>query len=80
MQLDCQMCECYPDVIAGSRWSVFYLHKLGKYNKDKMQSEGLKLIAWTSEGSDGAKKADEANKAAIHYYSDHVLDCRPFLD
>ena len=36
-----------------------YLQKLGKYNKDKMQAEGLKLIAWTSEGAEGAKKADE---------------------
>jgi len=41
------------------KYDKFYLHKLGKYNKEKMQAEGLKLIAWTSEGAAGAKKADE---------------------
>jgi hypothetical protein len=49
-------------VIFRGSWCKFdrhYLHKLGKYNKDKMQNEGLKLIAWTSEGPEGAKKADE---------------------
>jgi hypothetical protein len=42
------------------KYDKHYLHKLGKYNKEKMHAEGLKLIAWTSEGMQGAKKADEA--------------------
>lgn len=42
------------------KYDKHYLHKLGKYNKDKMSPAGLKLIAWTSEGAEGAKKADEA--------------------
>ena len=49
-------------VIFEGSWSKYdkhYLQKLGKYNKEKMQAEGLKLIAWTSEGAEGAKKADE---------------------
>jgi hypothetical protein len=49
-------------VIFRGSWCKFdksYLHKLGKYNNEKMNSEGLKLIAWTSEGPAGAKKADE---------------------
>ncbi len=41
------------------KYDKFYLHKLGKHNKEKMQTEGLKLIAWTSEGAEGAKKSDE---------------------
>jgi hypothetical protein len=44
---------------AWCKYDEHYLHKLGKYNKDKMKGEGLKLIAWTSEGAEGAKKADE---------------------
>lgn len=41
------------------KYDKHYLHQLGKYNKDKMKKEGLKLIAWTSEGQEGANKADE---------------------
>jgi len=41
------------------KYDKHYLHKLGKYNKEKMKAEGLKLIAWTSEGPEGAKKADK---------------------
>lgn len=41
------------------KYDKHYLQKLGTYNKEKMQAEGLKLIAWTSEGAQGAKKADE---------------------
>lgn len=50
-------------VIFRGHWCKYdkhYLKKLGKYNKDTIQSEHLKLIAWTSEGAEGAKKADEA--------------------
>jgi len=49
-------------VIFRGSWCKFdkhYLQKLGKFNKQTMQSHGLKLIAWTSEGEAGAKKADE---------------------
>jgi hypothetical protein len=49
-------------VIFRGSWCKFdkhYLRKLGKHNKDKMQAEHLKLIAWTSEGPEGATKADE---------------------
>ena len=49
-------------VIFRGSWCKFdkhYLQKLGKFNIEKMKSDGLKLIAWTSEGADGAKKADE---------------------
>ena len=40
------------------KYDKHYLHKLGRYNKEKMKADGLKLIAWTSEGSDAAKRAD----------------------
>ncbi|KAL3944017.1 MAG: hypothetical protein SGBAC_001927 [Bacillariaceae sp.] len=49
-------------VIFRGHWCKYdkhYLKKLGKFNKDTIQSEHLKLIAWTSEGADGAKRADE---------------------
>ena len=41
------------------KYDKHYLHRLGKHNMEKMMGEGLKLIAWTSEGPEGAKKADE---------------------
>jgi len=40
------------------KYDKHYLHKLGRYNKEMMKGEGLKLIAWTSEGPEGARKAD----------------------
>jgi hypothetical protein len=52
-------------VIFRGSWCKFdkhYLQKLGKFNMDKMKKESnekLHLIAWTSEGPEGAKKADE---------------------
>jgi hypothetical protein len=49
-------------VIFRGSWCKFdkhYLQKLGRISKEKFESEHLKLIAWTSEGTDGAKKADE---------------------
>ena len=42
------------------KYDEHYLKLLGKFNKEKMEKEGLKIIAWTSEGAEGAKKADEA--------------------
>lgn len=35
-----------------------YLKALGAFHKSHMEREGLKLIAWTSEGPEGAAKAD----------------------
>lgn len=42
------------------KYDEFYLRKLGEFNKSTMEKSGVKLIAWTSEGAEGAKKADEA--------------------
>jgi hypothetical protein len=43
------------------KFDKYYLRKLGQYmvNKQKEDGHSVKLIAWTSEGSEGAKKADE---------------------
>eukprot|EP00529_Nitzschia_sp_RCC80_P035626 CAMPEP_0113474192 /NCGR_PEP_ID=MMETSP0014_2-20120614/18451_1 /TAXON_ID=2857 /ORGANISM="Nitzschia sp." /LENGTH=178 /DNA_ID=CAMNT_0000367019 /DNA_START=436 /DNA_END=969 /DNA_ORIENTATION=+ /assembly_acc=CAM_ASM_000159 len=41
------------------KYDKHYLQRLGDFSKNKMESQHLKLIAWTSEGADGAKKADE---------------------
>ena len=60
-------------VIFRGSWCKFdkhYLQKLGNFSKDKMPAEKLKLIAWTSEGAPGAKKADEEwELTAKHGYS-----------
>jgi hypothetical protein len=43
------------------KYDKYYLQKLGKFNMEKMKPDGLnKLIAWTSEGVEGATKANEA--------------------
>mmetsp|Transcript_15112 Transcript_15112/g.23460 ORF Transcript_15112/g.23460 Transcript_15112/m.23460 type:complete len:248 (+) Transcript_15112:56-799(+) len=51
-------------VLFRGHWCKFdehYLKLLGQYQVDHMQPEGeVKLIAWTSEGPDGARQADEA--------------------
>jgi hypothetical protein len=43
------------------KYDRFYLRELGKFYKSTMQESGEKvtLIAWTSEGTAGAKKADD---------------------
>lgn len=41
------------------KYDRYYLQKLGDYSKGKMANHNLHLIAWTSEGEEGAKKADE---------------------
>jgi len=42
------------------KYDRHYLRKLGQYASTVMKKDhGIKLIAWTSEGADGAKKADE---------------------
>lgn len=42
------------------KYDEHYLKKLGAFHKNNMEKEGLKLIAWTSEGKEGAAKADVA--------------------
>jgi len=41
------------------KYDKHYLRKLGQHHKSVMKKENVKIIAWTSEGADGAKKADE---------------------
>lgn len=63
-------------VIFQGSWNKYdkhYLHKLGKYNIEKMKGEGLKLFAWTSEGLEGAKKADEEWGLTKNYGFEEVL-------
>jgi hypothetical protein len=50
-------------VIFRGSWCKFdkhYLTALGKHNESHMKQEQVYLIAWTSEGAEGAAKADEA--------------------
>jgi hypothetical protein len=65
-------------VIFRGSWCKFdkhYLQKLGKISKEKFSSEHLKLIAWTSEGAEGAKKADEEWSLTKDFgYSDVIGD------
>ena len=49
-------------VIFRGSWCKFdkhYLRELGKHNKSHMEQERVYLIAWTSEGVEGARKADK---------------------
>lgn len=41
------------------KYDKHYLRKLGQHHKTIMKKENVKLIAWTSEGIEGAKKADK---------------------
>jgi len=41
------------------KYDQHYLKKLGQHHKQVMKKDSVKLIAWTSEGREGAKKADE---------------------
>jgi hypothetical protein len=57
------------------KYDKHYLQKLGEYSKNKMESQHLKLVAWTSEGPDGAKKADtEWSLTKDHGFSDVIGD------
>jgi hypothetical protein len=63
-------------VIFRGSWCKFdkhYLKKLGDFSKDKMPAEKLKLIAWTSEGPEGAKKADEEWGLTVNHGYSEVL-------
>jgi hypothetical protein len=49
-------------VIFRGSWCKYdrhYLKKLGHYHNATMKGENVKLIAWTSEGAEGAAKADK---------------------
>ena len=41
------------------KYDKYYLRKLGQHHITTMKNEKVTLIAWTSEGAAGAKKADE---------------------
>lgn len=41
------------------KYDKHYLTKLGDYSKDKIGEHNFHLIAWTSEGEEGARKANE---------------------
>jgi hypothetical protein len=64
-------------VIFRGSWCSFdklYLQKLGQYKVDTMKKDfGVKLIAWTSEGAEGASKADEAWQLTSQYGYDQVI-------
>ncbi|KAG7365311.1 hypothetical protein IV203_038514 [Nitzschia inconspicua] len=63
-------------VIFRGSWCKFdkhYLQKLGDYSKDKMPTEKLKLIAWTSEGAAAAKKADDEWNLTKNHGFDAVI-------
>lgn len=63
------------------KYDKHYMQKLGKFNKDKMSKDSgngggdgkLKLIAWTSEGSEGAKKANEEWGLTTNFGFDSVI-------
>lgn len=49
-------------VIFRGSWCKYdrhYLRKLGQHHLSTMKKENVKLIAWTSEGAEGAQKADQ---------------------
>mmetsp|Transcript_5361 Transcript_5361/g.11357 ORF Transcript_5361/g.11357 Transcript_5361/m.11357 type:complete len:223 (-) Transcript_5361:64-732(-) len=52
---------CCIVIFRGSwcKYDHYYLKKLGTHHKNIMKKENVKLIAWTSEGPEAAKKADE---------------------
>mmetsp|Transcript_14670 Transcript_14670/g.33218 ORF Transcript_14670/g.33218 Transcript_14670/m.33218 type:complete len:221 (+) Transcript_14670:159-821(+) len=53
---------CCIVIFRGSwcNYDHYYLKKLGDFHKTVMKQDNVKLIAWTSEGAEGAKKADQA--------------------
>ena len=65
-------------VIFRGSWCKFdrhYLQKLGDFSKEKMSDQNLHLIAWTSEGEEGAKKADEEwNLTKDHGFTEVIGD------
>ena len=65
-------------VIFRGSWCKFdqhYMKKLGDFSKEKMSAQNLHLIAWTSEGEEGAKKADEEwSLTKEHGYTEVIGD------
>jgi hypothetical protein len=55
------------------KYDEHYLKALGAFHKEVTEKEGLKLIAWTSEGAEGAAKADAAWGLTKHYGYHQVL-------
>eukprot|EP00980_Cylindrotheca_fusiformis_P006262 scaffold1340_cov122-Cylindrotheca_fusiformis.AAC.5 len=55
------------------KYDKHYLQRLGKFSKNSYKSIQLKLIAWTSEGAEGAKKADEEWELTSKYGFDEVI-------
>lgn len=55
------------------RYDEWYLKKLGDFHKSTMKSQNVKLIAWTSEGEAGARKADENWGLSKEYMFDLVI-------
>lgn len=51
------------------KYDRFYLRELGKYYKNTIQPSGesIRIIAWTSEGTEGAKKMDDELKLTSEY-------------
>jgi len=55
------------------KYDKFYLRKLGQLHKSVMKNQDVKLVAWTSEGEEGAKKADEEWGLTKEYGYDMVI-------
>jgi hypothetical protein len=63
-------------VIFRGSWCKYdrhYLHKLGQFHLEHMKKENVRIIAWTSEGQDGANKADEEWGLTKEYGYDEVI-------
>ena len=62
-------------IIFRGSWCSFdkyYLTQFGTMRKE-MEADGVHLIAWTSEGEEGAKRADEAWKLTSKWGYDQVI-------
>lgn len=57
------------------KYDRFYLRELGKYYKNTIQSSGetVRIIAWTSEGAEGAQKMDDDLKLTSEYGFSQVI-------
>jgi hypothetical protein len=63
-------------VIFRGHWCSYdhaYLTEFGQLNKEQMKDHDVCLIAWTSEGPEGAKLADEHWKLTTEYGFDQVI-------
>jgi len=57
------------------KYDRFYLRELGKFYKSKIQASGetVRIIAWTSEGPQGAEKADKEWKLTSEFGYSQVI-------